>query len=783
MRNIVWVLFMCVIAVALQAAVVVNNNPGFESPATDTSQPATSAELGWVTLAATNVPFDAGVIASGVGGEGVALTSPDGDQHAYFNVANTPVAADVISLQQTLGNSQIGRTYTVSFSYAHSDPTFKNTVAVTVNIDAANRLVATTDIAAANMTWNTATSVQYTATTAAPIYVYLRFTNRSAGDAKTYIDSLNLSVNSDVAYTPNPATGTSNIDNNVDLTWIAGEGAVSHDVYFGTDVYVVNDADITDQLGVYKGRQSDAVFDPGTLPLGGSFAWRIDEVKADSSIIKGAVWVFNTRPYVTIDDMSGYDDTANPITATWIAGANSSVVMAGAELTFRPGGTTDTKSLKLNYNNSVAPYYSQATRTFAVPMDFTQDDTKAVVFYIHGVSTNSDEAVYMTLEDSLSNSASVVIHDPNSIAQAVNEPWLQHNIDMQDFTDANVNMTSIKKISVGVGNRISPVQGGSGAVYFDVIRRYISRCLPAMVVGDMNNDCSVDLMDFAVVADRWLDTATVIYPVEPAEPNNLVFVYHFDQTGGTVVYDGTVLAPKFDGVINGNFSWDTSGGYDGGCLTFTGEAAGTGTRVKVLKDSSNVVNVMSNITDQITISMWINGNVAAQPANSGALFHHKKGSSLNLICYGPYLDGNFYWTAGSSVDRLIYYTAGAHEYEGQWNHYAFVKNVTTGEMKIYVNGVLGAEKTGAHVPLTGGEALEFSIGGLTGDAGLNYAGKIDQFRLYSRALTAPEIVWLADKSFIGQPLVTPADINKDNVVGLDDMLLMATNWANVILWP
>ncbi len=233
MRKIMSVLILNVVIVASQAASVVTNS-GFELPATVGIQAVTAAELGWTALAATNVPFEGGVIASGFGGSGVALISPEGAQHAYFNVKNIAAgtAPDIISLNQTLGNSQIGETYSLDFLYAHAHATYKNAVAITVFIDGAARLFASSDINVANMTWTSATSAagaaanptlgyfaQYTATTESPIIVYLRLTNRRNGDAKSYVDAINLYqvvkpvTNYYVSTTGNDVTGEGSISN------------------------------------------------------------------------------------------------------------------------------------------------------------------------------------------------------------------------------------------------------------------------------------------------------------------------------------------------------------------------------------------------------------------------------------------------------------------------------------------------------------------------------------------------------------------------------------------
>ena len=69
------------------------------------------------------------------------------------------------------------------------------------------------------------------------------------------------------------------------MRWTPGEGAVLHDVYFGTDPNLM-EAD-------FRGRQSLAMYwhAPALVP-GQVYYWRIDEVKADGTKTTGKVWSF-----------------------------------------------------------------------------------------------------------------------------------------------------------------------------------------------------------------------------------------------------------------------------------------------------------------------------------------------------------------------------------------------------------------------------------------------------------------------------------------------------------
>ncbi|MHC4371859.1 MAG: LamG domain-containing protein [Planctomycetota bacterium] len=59
-----------------------------------------------------------------------------------------------------------------------------------------------------------------------------------------------------LAYSADPAPGSTDIDIVTTLSWLAGDGAAEHDVYLGTDKAAVAAADATDASGIYRGRQS-----------------------------------------------------------------------------------------------------------------------------------------------------------------------------------------------------------------------------------------------------------------------------------------------------------------------------------------------------------------------------------------------------------------------------------------------------------------------------------------------------------------------------------------------
>jgi hypothetical protein len=81
---------------------------------------------------------------------------------------------------------------------------------------------------------------------------------------------------------PSPANGASNVAKTTTLSWTAGTGAVSHDVYFGTT-----------NPPSFQNNQTATTFDPGVLDFNTTYYWRIDEVNGPNTVT-GDLWSFTT---------------------------------------------------------------------------------------------------------------------------------------------------------------------------------------------------------------------------------------------------------------------------------------------------------------------------------------------------------------------------------------------------------------------------------------------------------------------------------------------------------
>jgi hypothetical protein len=85
-----------------------------------------------------------------------------------------------------------------------------------------------------------------------------------------------------------------------------------------------------------------------------------------------------------------------------------------------------------------------------------------------GVEQPSNDAapMYITIEDDTGHAKSVVHPDPAAV-QTIE--WRQWLIPFRDFTSADVSLSSVKKMSIGVGDPGNPTAGGAGVIYIDDI--------------------------------------------------------------------------------------------------------------------------------------------------------------------------------------------------------------------------------------------------------------------------------------------------------------------------
>ncbi len=133
------------------------------------------------------------------------------------------------------------------------------------------------------------------------------------------------------AFGPDPADGALHEDTWVNLSWMPGELAVSHDVYLGENYDDVNNG----AEGTFQGNQTGTfivvgfpgfAYPDGLVP-GTTYYWRIDEVNEaePNSPWKGDVWSFSIPPKTAYfpDPADGAESVDTDVTLSWTGGFGS----------------------------------------------------------------------------------------------------------------------------------------------------------------------------------------------------------------------------------------------------------------------------------------------------------------------------------------------------------------------------------------------------------------------------------------------------------------------------
>ena len=535
---------------------------------------------------------------------------------------------------------------------------------------------------------------------------FICWTNQEPGDPGNQfpVNFAGAQVKLDKAVYEIPYNGAIDVPIDAVLSWKAGKFAVSHDVYFGTNMENVIDANSTPGVwSEFKGNKDPCSYDPGTLDFGYTYYWRIDEVNdaEPDSPWKGDIWSFTILNYIVVEDFEDYNDyEPDTVWNAWLDGygdpANGSSAGYPEPDFFNDEHYLEDEivhggnwSMPLFYDNGAG--LSEVTRTLNA--DWTQDDVVTLTLFYYGDASNAAEPMYVALN----GNAVVTNDDPKA---ALDNEWNQWDILLQEFADMGVNLANVNTMSIGFGNKANPIAGGKGHVFFDDIR--ICRSLPEEPEPEPES-------------------------VDPGT-DNLMAYYAFENNA----QDGS--GNGYNATLSGNPQY-VSGPTGYGMAI---ELDGTGDYV-----SLPIGSLIESLTNS-TIAIWVNWS-----GLGGAwqrIFDFGSGEQINMFLSANAGGSALRFAMTNSGNTNEDQTSASQLLPSGWHHVAVTIDPSNTTHKLHLDGKVVAQNvTARYTPSDLGETNQNWLGRSQYVADPYFNGSLDEFRIYNRALSEAEIRYLAGK--------------------------------------
>lgn len=236
-----------------------------------------------------------------------------------------------------------------------------------------------------------------------------------------------------------PANGATDVSLHPVLSWVEASFATGRQVWFGTPGNLV----LVDQAPAGK------TFDPGLLEPGQTYQWRVDEVSSKGTVATGFTWQFTVGQALIIDDFESYTGNAQMATV-WVDNILDTPT-ATYNYTFVETTTVyeGKQTLRVECQNQFDPFLTEATRTFDAPQDWTIAGVDMLSFTFRGKKDNVEQPLYLRVEDAAGKQATVT-HPATYAVQS--EPWRSWDVALSEISKAGVDLKSVAKLTIGVGN-------------------------------------------------------------------------------------------------------------------------------------------------------------------------------------------------------------------------------------------------------------------------------------------------------------------------------------------
>ncbi|MEI6327256.1 MAG: LamG-like jellyroll fold domain-containing protein [Candidatus Roizmanbacteria bacterium] len=285
----------------------------------------------------------------------------------------------------------------------------------------------------------------------------------------------------------------------------------------------------------------------------------------------------------------------------------------------------------------------------------------------------------------------------------------------------NINLTSLSGFipTYLPSVPIDPKIGTAASTGYRVCRKSdLDYCVTAMYPESFAAGTVTMTCDYLIVTPSptpiGVPTATPT-PTVPPVTSGLVLSHQMSTGTGTTSLDDTVYANN--GTLTNSPTWTS--GYLGSGILFDG-----------VDDYVDVPNSTSLNPTVVTLTAWFNATslggsfppLVKKSTATGGYSLEFNGTSLSMWAY----------IAGAWRQSPVY-TATT----GVWTHVAGTYDGTT--LRLYVNGTQVGTGTAISGTIASPSANSLRIGSSPSEAGRYFTGKIDDVRVYNRALTSTEI--------------------------------------------
>jgi hypothetical protein len=263
-------------------------------------------------------------------------------------------------------------------------------------------------------------------------------------------DDVFSTSNGPAAVNPSPADGAVDVPVDVTLSWLEAKFATGRELWIGKP----------GAMEKVDPNPAGTTYTPGNLELGQTYEWRIDQV-GPAGTVTGHTWTFTTVPYLIVDDFESYTSDAE-LRSAWV----DNIEEAGIEYVFLSTGAN--KAMRFEFQNQYDPYFTEVARTFSSPQNWTVQSVDTLSLSFIGEHQNAEQLMYLRLEDA--SGQSFTVENPFTFA-CQTDSWRQWTIPLVQFGDGGVDLTSVQKLTIGMGDGTSSGQaeGDRDHIFIDQI--------------------------------------------------------------------------------------------------------------------------------------------------------------------------------------------------------------------------------------------------------------------------------------------------------------------------